>query len=66
MGLVRRYRCDRDERRVFVALTETGTDMKDRAAHVPGCIADRTGLPPDEILAMRDVVIALRDTLRRG
>jgi DNA-binding MarR family transcriptional regulator len=64
MGLVRRQRSDNDERRVLVALTDAGTEMKDRAAHVPGCIAERTGLSQSEIADLRDAVFALRDTLR--
>lgn len=66
MGLVARHRSERDERRVLVTLTDAGTAMRDRAAHVPGCIADRTGLSQSEIAALRDAVFALRDTLRRA
>lgn len=66
MGLVIRQRSDSDERRVIVTLTGAGAAMKDRAAHVPGCIAERTGLSQVEIAALRDAVFALRDTLRQA
>ncbi len=65
MGLVTRRRCNRDERQVRVALTDAGQALRDRAAHVPGCIADRTGLTDADIAALRDMVNRLRDRLRR-
>jgi DNA-binding MarR family transcriptional regulator len=66
MGLVTRRRCARDERRVLVVLTDTGKAMESRAAHIPQCIADRTGLSEDDIVALREAVFSLRDTLRRA
>jgi len=65
MGLVSRRRGDRDERQVLVALTDAGHALRARAAHVPGCIAERTGLSHGDIAALRDAVAGLRDGLRR-
>ena len=66
MGLVTRRRGDRDERQVLVALTPEGIALRDRAAHVPRAIAERTGLDLADIAALRDAVGALRDNLRNG
>lgn len=66
MGLVSRRRSDRDERRVLVALTDDGHALRARAAYIPGCIADRTGLSQTDIAALRDAVAGLRDTLREA
>ncbi len=43
-GLVTRVRSQQDERRVVVALTETGRVRAAQAAEVPGCIARDSGM----------------------
>ena len=62
-GWLTRRREGADERRVRVRLTDTGRGLQARAAHVPGCIVQQTGLTLDQISALRDAATALRDRL---
>ena len=63
-GWVRRQRDTADERQVRLWLTEAGQALRERAAAVPPCFLDRTGLNRDQAAALRDEVAALRDRLR--
>ena len=65
-GLVLRARDSRDERQVRVRLTEAGREMQDRAAAIPGCILERSGMTLAALTALRDQVNTLRDQLRAG
>lgn len=57
-GLLTRSRDGLDERRVIVRLTREGTELSARARHVPGCVADASGLTAEEMRS-------LQETLRR-
>ena len=63
-GWVTRRRDAADERQVRLTLTDAGRALRDRAAEVPGCFLDRTGLALTDAAALRDAVAALRDRLR--
>ncbi|QYZ70231.1 MarR family winged helix-turn-helix transcriptional regulator [Neotabrizicola shimadae] len=65
-GLVERSRDIKDERQVRISLTDAGRALAIRAAHVPACFFDLAGLPLEDLVALRDRVIALRDRLRQG
>jgi len=65
-GLVERSRDAKDERQVRIALTGAGRSLAARAAQVPACFRDMTGLPVEELVALRDRITALRDRLRQG
>jgi DNA-binding MarR family transcriptional regulator len=65
-GLVERSRDAKDERQVRIALTDAGRVLATRAAQVPACFRDMTGLPVEELVALRDRITALRDRLRQG
>lgn len=62
-GLVARSRDRRDERQVRVTLTGAGRAMEARAAHVPACIAQATGMTMAEMTALRDALQRLRQDL---
>jgi DNA-binding MarR family transcriptional regulator len=62
-GLVVRRRSSADERSVVIDLTGTGDALRHRAADVPGCVAGATGLPPAELSALRDTLVALTDAV---
>lgn len=62
--LVIRARDTRDERQVRVSLTDAGREMQARAAGIPGCILERSGMSLAALTALRDQVNALRDQLR--
>ncbi|MFC3181913.1 MarR family winged helix-turn-helix transcriptional regulator [Cypionkella sinensis] len=65
-GLVLRARDTKDERQVRVRLTEAGREMQSRAAAIPGCILERSGMTLAALMALRDQVNGLRDQLRAG
>ena len=59
-GLLTRQRSTRDERQVIIALTASGRALQARARDVPRCIATAMKLPPADIVALRDQLLALR------
>lgn len=65
-GLLSRTRDGQDERRVFVWLTEAGRAMQARTAGVAGCIAQATGLPPDDLARLTEALHRLEDQLRKS
>lgn len=65
-GLVARSRDAKDERQVRIALTEAGRALATRAARIPACFLEMTGLPLADLVTLRDSVAALRDRLRQA
>jgi MarR family transcriptional regulator, organic hydroperoxide resistance regulator len=66
MGLVSRSRDTGDERQVVIRLTDQGRALQARAAHIPGCIVEKTGIALDDLEGLRDQITRLRDHLRQG
>lgn len=62
-GLVTRHRDSQDERLVKVDLTEVGRALQEKAAGIPACILQKTGMDLPALTALRDQVLALRDQL---
>jgi DNA-binding MarR family transcriptional regulator len=62
-GLVSRGRDQADERVVRVRLTEPGRALRDKAASIPDCILQATGLELEAALRLRDEMGRLRDSL---
>ena len=65
-GLVKRKRSTADERQVLVTLAEDGRAMKARAAHIPRCILEATGMTPHEAGDLRDRINDLREQLAKA
>ena len=65
-GLVSRARDTSDERQVRITLTDPGRAMQARAAHIPACILDKSGMTLTALTALRDQVNGLRDQLRQS
>jgi DNA-binding MarR family transcriptional regulator len=65
-GVVRRTRDPHDERHVRISLTDKGKELKGKAADARHGVACATGLPPQEVQALRDELIRLRDALDRS
>lgn len=63
-GLVTRSRSREDERQVMVSLTEAGKTLQNRAAHIPACILEKSGMTLQALTALRDQINALRGHLR--
>ncbi|MBM0276504.1 MarR family winged helix-turn-helix transcriptional regulator [Micromonospora tarensis] len=63
--LVVRRRSARDERRVEVGLTERGRALRQRVEHIPMCVAQATGLGLAELVALRDTLTQVTDTIHR-
>jgi MarR family transcriptional regulator, organic hydroperoxide resistance regulator len=65
-GWLARKRDAADERLVRLWLTDGGRDLAGRAADVPRAFARKTGLGPDHMADLRDVLVALRNRLKPG
>ncbi|SIN09417.1 DNA-binding transcriptional regulator, MarR family [Micromonospora cremea] len=64
-GLVVRQRSARDERRVEVSLTEQGRALRQQVDEIPLQIARATGLDIAELVALRDTLTRVTDTIHR-
>lgn len=64
-GWITRSRDTGDERQVRIHLTDAGRALQDKAAPVPLCFLDSTGLNADQATDLRDVLAILRDRLRQ-
>ncbi|MER7461213.1 MarR family transcriptional regulator [Micromonospora sp. NPDC126480] len=64
-GLVVRRRSAADERRVAVELTPPGRALRERMADVPRRVARATGLSVDELVALRDTLTRVTETIHR-
>lgn len=62
-GLVRRTRSAEDERQVLIALTPRGHDLRDKAKVVPHGVLAASACSVDELVSMKDQLVALRDRL---
>ena len=62
-GLLSRKRSTRDERQVIITLTDEGRALHQQAREVPACLAVAMKLPPAQIVALRDQLLALRGNL---
>jgi len=65
-GLVERRRSTVDERVVEVFLTAAGKRLKRRAADVPRCLLEKTGLSLAELAELRTTLQELTRRLRAG
>ena len=65
-GLVERRRSTADERVVEVFLTAAGKRLKRRAADVPRCVFEQSGLSLAELAKLRTTLQALTGRLRAG
>lgn len=65
-GLVERRRSTADERVVEVFLTAEGKRLKRRAAEIPTCVFEKSGLTEAELVALRATLQDLTRRLRAG
>ncbi|KMO33150.1 MarR family transcriptional regulator [Methylobacterium variabile] len=62
-GLVRRARDAEDERLVRINLTETGAALRAKAIPFPHEVVCASGRSAERLMALRDEILALRDSL---
>jgi DNA-binding MarR family transcriptional regulator len=62
-GLIKRTRSTQDERQVLIALTSQGQALKEKARAVPQSILAASACSVDELSAMKNDLVALRDQL---
>ncbi|WP_211911172.1 MarR family winged helix-turn-helix transcriptional regulator [Tardiphaga alba] len=65
-GLVKRTRGEKDERTVIVTLTPQGKALRDKANAVPQGILRAADCTVEEMVAMKDEIVALRDRLNKA
>ncbi|TXT41156.1 MAG: hypothetical protein FD135_615 [Comamonadaceae bacterium] len=63
LGVLARVRAKADERQVIISLTPQGRELQQRAKAVPEGAFCATGCSPDELAAMRDQLLVLRERL---
>lgn len=63
LGLVERIRAKSDERQVVVSLTTQGRELKEIARSVPQEMFCATEATPEELVALREQLVTLRDRL---
>ena len=63
-GLLERKRDTCDERKVRVTLSKTGRSLKQKASHVPGCVARSLGLSLEELLQLQATLGKIRAKLK--
>ncbi|UZE49441.1 MarR family winged helix-turn-helix transcriptional regulator [Rhodopseudomonas sp. P2A-2r] len=62
-GLIRRTRSVDDERQVLIALTPQGHALRDKAKSVPQGVLAASACSVEELVSMKDELVALRDRL---
>ncbi len=62
-GLIRRTRSAKDERQVLIALTPEGYELRDKAKTVPQGVLAASACSVEELLSMKNELVALRDRL---
>ena len=66
LGLIRRQRCEGDERRVILALTERGEALRERCACIPGALLEEAAIPVETLLSLRESLNAVLPVLQQA
>jgi DNA-binding MarR family transcriptional regulator len=65
-GLLERRRDPDDERRVLVMPSSAGRELREAAAHIPGCLQERLQLDIPAMLALRRQLVELATAVKRA
>ncbi|MNM49418.1 Organic hydroperoxide resistance transcriptional regulator [compost metagenome] len=63
-GLLTRTRSSTDERVVELHLTEKGHKLREQAEGIPACIIEAAGQSIEDLVSLRDELVALRSNLQ--
>lgn len=63
-GLLTRTRSSADERVVELHLTEKGRKLREQAEGIPACILEAAGQSIEDLVSLRDELVALRSNLQ--
>ncbi|MCW4630660.1 MULTISPECIES: MarR family winged helix-turn-helix transcriptional regulator [Marinomonas] len=64
-GLVQRLRGVDDDRSLSICLTEKGEQLREQGLQVNRCVAEACGIGMDEVVALREQLVALRKKLTK-
>lgn len=64
-GLIERVPVDGDERTFALVPTAAGMALREKALAVPPAVVDRLGLPVEQLMALRDELSVLIDSVHR-
>lgn len=65
-GLLKRTRSNVDERVVELYLTDAGRALREQARSIPGCIVNASAQPVEQLMALKDQLITLRNSLQKA
>lgn len=65
-GLITRTRSSQDERVVELHVTDKGRALQEQALNIPACILKATEQQPEQLLALKTDLDALRDALKKS
>jgi DNA-binding MarR family transcriptional regulator len=65
-GFVERQRSSADERQVHVRLTQSGRDLRPKTGCLVERLLQRSGMTPEELIALNQQVQRLRDALSKS
>lgn len=65
-GMITRTRSSADERVVELRLTDKGRQLQQEAERFPACILEASGQTPEQIQALKEQIVALRDQLQKS
>ena len=66
LSLIRRQRCEGDERQVMLALTEQGEALRERCACIPTALLEVSELPLETLLSLRDSLKVVLPSLEQA
>lgn len=65
-GLLKRTRSRVDERVVELYLTDKGRALHEEAKSIPSCIVNASGQSVEQLMSLKEQLIALRDSLQKS
>nr|WP_298174300.1 MarR family transcriptional regulator [uncultured Pseudomonas sp.] len=65
-GLLKRTRSRVDERVVELYLTDKGRALHEEAKSIPSCIVNASGQSVEQLMSLKEQLIALRDNLQKS